>query len=244
MRRKHDAREDQMEGIAQRLRGERPEASPLDLDRMKTAALSRAKAATAGSRVGARRLAVAGLTTGLLLATTGGVLAGEGGGPPPGNAAVAQYGNDCDVNNGNGAGNGNSGVNSGSNDNGDNNGNCNENSFNTTTINNYGTASVTNNYTTITGPPASDVLASTTDKPATSSRRIKIHIHVPRGAKIARVTVKVNGKRLKTVRGRKASSTVELTNLPCGKGATTVVVTVTLSDGKTVSSRHEYHLCV
>jgi hypothetical protein len=34
-----------------------------------------------------------------------------------------------------------------------------------------------------------------------------------------------------------------LTNLPCGTGATTVKITVTLSSGKTVTESHTYHLC-
>ncbi|HYB24738.1 MAG TPA: hypothetical protein VED41_13130, partial [Solirubrobacteraceae bacterium] len=147
------------------------------------------------------------------------------------------------VNNGNGNGNTNSGNN--------NSDNCNENSFNTTTINNtttvnnYGGSSVVNNYTTVTAPaPAAGVLGTSTKKATTSLRRIKIHVDVPRGARIRRVTVKVDGRRLKSVSGKRASANVELVDLPCGKGATTVVVTVTLSDGQKVSSRHTYHLCV
>jgi hypothetical protein len=66
---------------------------------------------------------------------------------------------------------------------------------------------------------------------------------VPSGAKVSRVLVKVNGKRLKAVKGRKASGDIELSNLPCSTGATKVVVTITLSDGKTVSASHTYHLC-
>jgi hypothetical protein len=250
MRRKHDARRDEVEGIAQRLRGERPEASPLELDRVKTTAMSRARAATGGRRAGARRLAVAGLTVGTLFATSGGVLAWQGGGgTPTGNAANTQYGNNCDVGNGNGVGNGNNTGNGGNA--GDNNGNCNENSFNndnnTTTDNN-----TTNNYfggttinnTTVNNPAAaSNVLGSTTKKLTTSLRRIRIHVHVPHGAKVSKVLVKVNGRRLKAVKGRKASGNIELSNLPCGSGATKVVVTITLSDGKTVSASHTYHLC-
>lgn len=244
MRRKHDAPQDEVEGIAQRLRSERPEASPLELDRIKTTALSRARSAAGGGRAGARRLAVAGLTVGLLLATTGGVLAGQGGEQSSGNAAVAQYGNDCDVNNNNGNGNG---LGNSGNNNGNNNGNCNENSFNTTTVNNttnnFGGADTVNNYTTIAATPSAGVLGSSTKKVTTSLRHIKIHVAVPRGAKVSRVMVKVNGRRLKVIKGRKASANVVLENLPCGKGATTIEVTVTLADGKTVTARHSYHLC-
>ncbi len=251
MRRKNDAHtQDDVEGVAQRLRAERAEASPLELDRIKTSAMARAKS-TRG-RVGTRRLAVAGLTAGLLVATTGGVLANQGSGASPGNAAVAQYGNNCDVgnNNGDGSGNNGGGNNNGAN-NGNNNDNCNENSFNqeinnttinNTTINNGGT-NVVNYYTTVSATPGSGVLDSKTIVPATSKRRIKIHVDIPRGAKLSRVIVKVNGKRVKTLKGKAASANVELVNLPCSKGATKIEVSVTLSNGKTVTARHTYHLC-
>ena len=124
MRRKNDAHTpEDLEGVAQRLRSGRTEASPLELDRIKTSAMARVKPTR--RRVGTRRLAVAGLTAGLLIATTGGVLAGQSQGGSPGNAAIAQYGNNCDVGNNNGDGNGGSG-----NNNENNNYNCNENSFN------------------------------------------------------------------------------------------------------------------
>ncbi len=49
MRRKHDAHKDELEGVAQRLRNERPESSPLELDRIKISAMSRAKARAAAA---------------------------------------------------------------------------------------------------------------------------------------------------------------------------------------------------
>jgi hypothetical protein len=245
MRRKNDA-DRELEGVAQRLRKERPEASPLQLDRIKTAAMSRTRMAGRG-RFGARRLAIAGLTVGLLAATTGSVLAGGSSGPS-GNAAVAQYGNNCDTNNNNGNGNGNlTGGESGNNNgNGDNNYNCNENSFNTTT-NNFGggTTTVVNNYTTVAATPtgSAGVLGTKSAKAKTSTRRIRIHVRVPRGAKLSKVTVKVNGKRVKTLKGKAASANIELINLPCSTGATKIQISVTLSDGKTVTATHSYHLC-
>jgi hypothetical protein len=232
MRRKDDAR-DELEGVAQRLRKERPEASPLELDEIKTAAMSRTRAAGRG-RMGARRLAVVGLTVGLLAATTGSVIAGQGS-TPTGNAATAQYGNNCDTNNGGG------GNNSGG---GNNNNNCNENSFNQTTNNYAGSTTVVNNYTTVSAAPTTGVLGSKTSKPKTSGRRIRIHVNLPHGAKLRKVTIAVNGKRVRTLRGRAASANVVLVNLPCSSGATTVQITITLSNGKTVTARHSYHLCV
>jgi hypothetical protein len=239
MRRKRRDDMNEMDGVAERLRGERPEANPLELERIRTAALARARS---GSGPGSRRLAVLALTVGVLAATTGGVIASSGDGHSSGNAAVAQYGGNCDVNNnGNENGNGNSG-NNGSN-NGNNNGNCNENSF-TTTINNYNTPPTTiNNYTTVNAAPTNGVLGSKAKK-VHSSRHIRIHVKVPHGLKLRKVLVRVNGKHLKTIVGKKASANVELVNLPCSTGGTTIEVSVTLSNGKTVSTRHTYHLCV
>jgi hypothetical protein len=319
MPRKHDAHKDDLEGVAQRLRSERPVASPLDLDRIKTTAMSRAKSATGGGRAGTRRLAVASLTVGLLAAGTGGVIAGVGSSHSSGNAAIAQYGGNCDTNNGNGtnigSGNGNKDGNgngntsfaayitpagkghghshshsSGGNDNGvgngnngsgngignttgsnnengngngtgngndngnesgngNNNFNCNENSFNTTenNVTNNVTNNIVNNYTTVSATPvtpASGVQGSTTSKKAkTSSRHIKIHIKVPRKAKLRRVTLKVNGKIVSVLKGKKASANINLINLPCVTGATTVSITAVTSSGKTITESHTYHLC-
>ena len=150
MTRKNDAHKEELEGVAQRLRNERPEASPLrarpDQDLGDVACQVRYPPRTAG----ARRLATAGLTVGLLAAGTGGVIAGHGHGGSSGNAANTQYGGECNISNGSG----NVGDNNGA---GANNNACNENSFNTitTTETNEG-STVTNNYfsTTVTATPA------------------------------------------------------------------------------------------
>jgi hypothetical protein len=91
MRRKNKPHKDELDGVAQRLRSERPEPSPLELDRIKTTAMSRLRPAR--GRAGARRrLVVAGLTIGLMAAGTGGVIAGGATSSNPSNAATAQYG--------------------------------------------------------------------------------------------------------------------------------------------------------
>jgi hypothetical protein len=90
MWRKSDKHEQDMEDVVQRLRDERPEASPLELDRAKTSAMARPRSGS-GARFGARRLVVAGFTVGLMAAGTGGVLAAGGGNKAIGNAASAQY---------------------------------------------------------------------------------------------------------------------------------------------------------
>ncbi len=242
MPRKDDAHKDELEGVAQRLRDERPQASPLDLDRIKTTAMSRAKSAGKG-RAGARRLAVAGLTVGLLVATTGGVLAGEGGhgkkgGNGGGNAANAQYGGECNIQNGSG----NVGDNNG---NGVENNACNENTF-ITNEGNTTNNTVTNNYNsstvTIAAPAAAAGVqgATTTKKATTSSKHVKIHINVPNRSKLRRVTLRVNGKIVSVLKGKKASKNVTLVSLPC---SATVTVTAVTASGKTVTQTHTYNLC-
>jgi hypothetical protein len=199
MRRKRDAPTDRFDDVARRLREERPEASPLELDRIKTSAMSRAKVAR-GS-VGIRRLAVSALTVGLLAAGTGGVIAGVGAAHHSGNAAIAQYGSEC-------------------------------------------TGGSPNSFACT--PPAKGgggVLGSKTGKGKTSKRPVKIHLTVPRGAKLTKVTVRVNGKVFAVFTAGKASANIKLTNLPCGKGATKVVVTAVTSSGRTIIQSHTYHLC-
>jgi hypothetical protein len=248
MPRKDDAHMDELEGVAQRLRDERPQASPLDLDRIKTTAMARAKSGAKGGRAGARRLAVAGLTVGLLVATTGGVLAGEshgkskGSGGGSGNAANAQYGGECNIQNGSG----NVGDNNGQ---GAENNACNENTFitetNNITENNNSTTNVTNNYNsstvTVAAPATGGVQAATTAKKATtSSKRVKIHINVPNKSKLRKVTLKVNGKIVSVLKGKKASKNVTLVSLPC---SATVTITAVTASGKTVTQTHTYNLC-
>jgi len=240
MRRKNDTHKEELEGVAQRLRNERPEASPLQLDQIKTSAMSRAKAGTSRHKAGARRLATAGLTIGLLAAGTGGVIAGGDGqhGGGGGNAANTQYGGECNINNGNGnIGNENGAYTE--------NNACNNNTYITTTTTSGGT--VTNNYfsTTVTSTPAasSGVLAAKTTKPALSLRDIKIHLNLSRKTHLKKVTLKLDGKIFKVLKGRAASENINLTNLPCSSGATTITIVAVTSTGKTVTESHTFHLC-
>jgi len=253
MRRKNDAHKEELEGVAQRLRNERPEASPLQLDQIKTSAMSRAKAGTRRRSAGARRLATAGLSIGLLAAGTGGVIAGAPGGGPHGgggsiSASNTQYTGECNISNGdgnigdkNGAGAENNACNT----------TYNENNSSTTTIT---TTTITNNSSTNTSPvtvevvpatPAasSGVLASKTTKPALSLRDIKIHLNVSRKTHLKKVTLKLDGKTFKVLKGKAASKNIKLTNLPCSNGATTITVVAVTSNGKTVTQSHTFHLC-
>jgi hypothetical protein len=237
MTRKNDAHKEELEGVAQRLRNERPEASPLQLDQIKTSAMSRAKSGTRRHKAGARRLATAGLTIGLLAAGTGGVIADHGHGGSSSNASNTQYGGECNISNGSG----NVGDKNGA---GAENNACNENSFNTTT-NNYNADTTVNNYATVSATPAatSGVLAAKTTKPALSLRDIKIHLNLSRKTHLRKVTLKLNGKTFKVLKGSAASKNIKLTNLPCTSGATTITIVAVTSTGKTVTESHTYHLC-
>jgi hypothetical protein len=246
MRRKNDAHDkEELEGVAQRLRNERPEASPLQLDQIKTSAMSRAKAGTRRRSAGTRRLATAGLAIGLLAAGTGGVIAGGSGDPHGGSSSISasstQYGGECNITNGSGnVGDGNGAS--------ANNNACNENIF---TITNNNTTITNENNTTspvtvvpVTAPAASSgVLASKTTKPALSLRDIKIHLNVSRKTHLKKVTLKLDGKTFKVLKGKAASKNISLTSLPCSNGATTITVVAVTSSGKTVTESHTFHLC-
>jgi hypothetical protein len=108
----------------------------------------------------------------------------------------------------------------------------------------------------IIAPPASTPPAATTPvnpgpapitvtpiAEATSKQNVKIHINVPHDAKLRKVTVKVNGKVISVLKGKKALANLNLGRLPCGKGTTTVVVIAVTNSGKTVRQSHKYHLC-
>ena len=45
------------------------------------------------------------------------------------------------------------------------------------------------------------------------------------------------------LKGKAASKNINLTNLPCSSGATTITVVAVTSNGKTVTESHTFHLC-
>jgi hypothetical protein len=185
MRRKTRPRKDETDSIAERLRSERPEASPLELDRVKTSAMSRARRLN-GRRGTRRQLAIAGLTVGLMAAGTGGVIAGGATSTNPINAATAQYGQ----------GHGEGGV-----------------------------------------------LGNQNHKPPKSHRYITIHLTVPHGQTLTKVTVELNGKVLFVLRNRRVSPTILLGYLPCRRGTTTITITAVESNGAIITESRQFHLC-
>jgi hypothetical protein len=84
----------EFEGVIDRIRADRHEASPLELDQIKTSALSQAKRQTAPGRGFMRTRLATLLVAGVITAgTTGGVIAHGGDGNSNGdNASNSQYG--------------------------------------------------------------------------------------------------------------------------------------------------------
>jgi hypothetical protein len=75
-----------------------------------------------------------------------------------------------------------------------------------------------------------------------SRRKFRIRVRKIRGqAPYKAVEVSVNGKRTKVVRGVRDTATVDLRGLP--KGRFKVRITVTLADGRKVSSTRKYRTC-
>jgi hypothetical protein len=86
---------DDLQDVARRLREERPEATPLELDRIKTRAMANAASSRRkGFNVRSRTLAV-GLALALMVGGTGGVIAGGGNGGGNGNSSNGQYKPGC-----------------------------------------------------------------------------------------------------------------------------------------------------
>jgi hypothetical protein len=74
-----------------------------------------------------------------------------------------------------------------------------------------------------------------------SRRNFRIRLRQPGGIRIARATVSVNGRTVRTVTGVRVTAPVDLRNLP--KGRFTVRVSIVTSDGRRVSDTRRYRTC-
>jgi hypothetical protein len=63
----------------------------------------------------------------------------------------------------------------------------------------------------------------------------------PRGTSIASVVVRLNGTRVKTVKGKRVTAGIDLRGLP--KGRFTVAISVKLTNGRTLTSKRRYRTC-
>jgi hypothetical protein len=88
---------------------------------------------------------------------------------------------------------------------------------------------------------AKDVLRLPSTRRCVSRRRFRIRLRTPRGTRIVRATVKLNGKRFKTVKGRRLTAAVDLRGLP--KGRFKVAIEIRTADGRRVTATRRYRTC-
>jgi len=75
-----------------------------------------------------------------------------------------------------------------------------------------------------------------------SRRSFRIHVKTIRGERVRSAVVRVNGKKVKTVRGKRLSAPVNLVGLP--KGKVTVKIVMRTASGRTVTDTRYYRTCV
>lgn len=101
----------------------------------------------------------------------------------------------------------------------------------------------TTQTTTTTATTPKPVAAQSVPKACASKRAFRIRLRIPKGDKPISATVKVNGKRVKVVKGSRLRSTIDLRGLP--KGTVKVSITVKLAGTKkTLKGQRTYHTCV
>jgi hypothetical protein len=226
MWRKNDASKDDLDSVAQRLREERPQASPLELDRIKMTAMARARGAKTRN-TGARRLAVGALSMGMLVAGAGGVVASGTGNSGAGNAATAQY-SGCATSETHGA--------SAASD-----FDCTSNETTSTETTTSSTSSVaTINYVPPTG--SGGVLGTKTTA-RDSRRHFTVHFFAAKGRALKKLVVIVNGKVVKQLTGNGVAIDLDFVGFPCSSVKQTVTLRGTLANGKKITETRQYNLC-
>lgn len=89
---------------------------------------------------------------------------------------------------------------------------------------------------------ASRVFVLPSAKACISRRAFRIRLRVPVGVTAKTATVLVNGKRTKLIKGARLTAPIDLRGLP--KGKVTVKITLTTTDGRSVTSARTYRTCV
>jgi hypothetical protein len=90
-------------------------------------------------------------------------------------------------------------------------------------------------------PPAGGALGEEAQSECLSDRRFKIRLRVPRGEKVRKAIVKVNGKRVKVKRGKRLTAIVDLRGLT--KQRYKVNITLRLKGGGKVTGVRRYWTC-
>ncbi|HEX8123786.1 MAG TPA: hypothetical protein VF549_21225 [Solirubrobacteraceae bacterium] len=93
-------------------------------------------------------------------------------------------------------------------------------------------------------PPAfgpGGVVSAPSNRRCVSRRNFKIRLRNPPGTKIVAAIVKVNKKKVKTVRNVRVTARVDLRGLP--RGRYTVRITILLDDARTIKGKRKYRTC-
>ena len=90
-------------------------------------------------------------------------------------------------------------------------------------------------------PPAASVISLPSARKCVSRRNFRIRLRKPKGLTIREALVLVNGRRVRTVRGKRLTAPVDLRGLP--KGRFTVKITIVISDGRKLSGSRRYRTC-
>ena len=94
-------------------------------------------------------------------------------------------------------------------------------------------------------PPAfgpGGIVIAPSNRRCRSRRNFRIRLRHPRGSRIVAATVRVNGRRVATRRGRRVTAPVDLRGLP--RGRYTVSITALLDDSRVVRGTRRYRTCV
>ncbi|HEX2084228.1 MAG TPA: hypothetical protein VHF89_00975 [Solirubrobacteraceae bacterium] len=93
-------------------------------------------------------------------------------------------------------------------------------------------------------PPAfgpGGVVSAPSNRVCRSRRNFKIRLRNPPGTTIVAAVVRVNGRRVRTVRNVRVTARVDLRGLP--RGRYTVSITILLDDGRTIRGKRKYRTC-
>lgn len=91
-------------------------------------------------------------------------------------------------------------------------------------------------------PASGGAVLGAQQRSCVSRRAFRIRLRVPRGRTAVSARVRVNGKQVQVVRGRRLKAPVVLRGLP--KGKVTVQITIRLKGGKTVKGTRRYNTCI
>jgi hypothetical protein len=75
-----------------------------------------------------------------------------------------------------------------------------------------------------------------------SRRRFRVHLRIPKGFPVKRVIVKLNGRRVKVIKGKRFHADIDLRGLP--KRRVVLSIKVIGRGGRVLSGRRVYHTCL